>query len=149
MRTLPSCVRAFKRSSASRAPGGSPISGVLILPPHRVHDGDDQLDDPCRYCALDRVGCHPLVVEEVALGSIRQRDKVLSLLANLHQFPAVGHHEVLHITSQRKLWGRGLSPVDVHLMAAVALVPGAQLWTRNKRLKSACAEAGVHLFDQG
>ena len=98
---------------------------------------------------LDRVGCHPLVVEEVALGSIRQRDKVLSLLANLHQFPAVGHHEVLHITSQRKLWGRGLSPVDFHLMAAVALVPGAQLWTRNKRLKSACAEAGVHLFDQG
>jgi len=96
--------------------------------------------------SLDRVGCHPLIVEEIALGSIRQRDNVLSLLASLYQFPTVGHHEILHTTNQRRLWGRGLSPVDVHLMAAVALIPGGQLWTRDKRLKLACAEAGITLF---
>ena len=95
---------------------------------------------------LDRVGCHPLIVEEIALGSIRQRDNVLSLLESLYQFPTVGHHEILHITSQRRLWGKGLSPVDVHLMAAVALVPGGQLWTRDERLRSACAETGVALL---
>ena len=39
----------------------------------------------------DEIGCHPLVVEELALGSIKQRDVVLDLLANLRQFPRVTH----------------------------------------------------------
>jgi predicted nucleic acid-binding protein len=96
---------------------------------------------------MDQVGCHPLVVEEIALGSIRQRPVVVSLLTNLYQFPTVGHHEVLHFVEQRRLWGRGLSGVDVHLMASVTVVPGAQLWTRDKRLRSACSQVGVALFE--
>lgn len=95
---------------------------------------------------VDRVGCHSFVVEEMALGSIAQRDVVLDLLANLYQFPTVEHHEILHLTDRRRLWGRGLSAVDVHLMAAVALVGGAHLWTRDKRLKAACRDVGVQLF---
>ena len=94
----------------------------------------------------DQVGCHPLVVEELALGSIAQRDEVLDLLANLYQFPTIDHREVLHLIDRRRLWGRGLSAVDVHLMAAVALVGGARLWTKDKRLKSACTDSGVQLF---
>lgn len=96
---------------------------------------------------VDQVGCHALVVEEMALGSIAQRDVVLDLLANLYQFPGVDHREVLHLTNERRLWGRGLSAVDVHLMAAVAVVGGAQLWTRDKRLQSACADTKVQLFN--
>lgn len=96
---------------------------------------------------FDRVGCHPLVIEEMALGSIVQRGVVLDLLANLQQFPTIHHDEVLHLIDRRKLWGRGLSAVDVHLMAAVAMVDGAQLWTRDKRLKAASADVGVALFD--
>ncbi len=96
---------------------------------------------------VDQVGCHALVVEEMALGSIAQRDVVVDLLANLYQFPVIDHHEVLHLTNERRLWGRGLSAVDVHLMAAVAVVGGAQLWTRDKRLQSACADTKVQLFD--
>lgn len=95
----------------------------------------------------DGVGCHPLVIEEIALGSISQRDVVLDLLANLRQFPTVHHHEILHLTDRRALWGRGLSAVDVHLMAAVTMVAGARLWTRDKRLKAASADVGVALFD--
>ena len=109
-----------------------------------LHSAEPQLVE---LLGLDRVGCHPLIVEEMALGSIRRRDVVLGLLANLRQFPSVGHDEILHLTDQRRLWGRGLNAVDVHLMAAVALVPGAQLWTRDKRLKSACSGTGVQLFD--
>jgi predicted nucleic acid-binding protein len=96
---------------------------------------------------VDQVGCHALVVEEMALGSIAQRDVVLDLLANLYQFPGVDHREVLHLMNERRLWGRGLSTVDIHLMAAVAVVGGAQLWTRDKRLQSACADTKVQLFD--
>ena len=97
--------------------------------------------------AHDQIGCHPLIVEEIALGSLRQRGVILNLLANLYQFPAIRHHEVLHLTEQHQLWGRGLSTIDVHLMASVALVPGAELWTRDKRLQSACSDADVAVFD--
>jgi len=97
--------------------------------------------------SLDQVGCHPLIVQEIALGSIRQRDVVLDLLTNLYQFPTIDYDEVLHLIEQRTLWGRGLSAVDVHLMASVTLVPGTKLWTRDKRLKSACSETDVMLFD--
>ena len=73
---------------------------------------------------------------------------MLDLLANLYQFPTVGHREITHLIDQRVLWGRGLSSVDVHLMAAVAIVPGSQLWTRDKRLTSACSDSGVALFER-
>ena len=41
-----------------------------------------------------------------------------------------------------------MSAVDVHLMAAAIVDPGAQLWTRDERLKAACTETGVALFSE-
>lgn len=96
----------------------------------------------------DEAGCHPLVIEELALGSIKQRDVVLDLLANLYQFPVVTHDEVLRLVGRRRLWGRGLGAVDANLLGSVALVGGARLWTRDKRLKAACAESGVALAEE-
>lgn len=110
-----------------------------------LHRSDHALVD---LLDADEVGSHPLIVEEIALGSLRQREVVLEYLANLYQFPAITHDEVLNLTERRKLWGRGLSVTDVHLMAAVALVPSSQLWTRDKRLRSACADAGIATFDK-
>lgn len=95
----------------------------------------------------DEVGCHPLIVQEIALGSLRQCQVVLDLLANLHQFPAISHREILHLADRHRLWGRGLSVIDVHLMAAVAVTPGSALWTRDKRLQSACSDARVRVVD--
>jgi predicted nucleic acid-binding protein len=100
-----------------------------------------------RLLTEDEIGCHHLVIEEIALGSLKQRDVVLELLSNLHQFPTVTHLEVLHLVEHRRLWGRGLSAIDVNLLGAVALVEGAQLWTRDKRLKTVCTEAGVALAE--
>ena len=96
----------------------------------------------------DEVGCHPSVIEELALGSIRQRDAVLDLLSNLRQFPVLSHQEVLHLVQHRRLWGKGLSAIDANLLGSVALVQGAQLWTRDKRLRTVCAEVGVPLVDE-
>lgn len=95
----------------------------------------------------DAVGCHPYVIEELALGSIRARDRVLGLLADLHPFPVVTHRELLGLVDKRRLWGRGLSAVDTHLLGSVALVPGGQLWTRDRRLLAVAREVGIPCHD--
>ncbi|UUZ45461.1 type II toxin-antitoxin system VapC family toxin [Janibacter limosus] len=95
----------------------------------------------------DAVGCHPYVIEELALGSIRERDRVVGLLADLHTFPVVTHRELLELVDRRRLWGRGLSAVDTHLLGSVALVPGGRLWTRDRRLLAAARDVGVRCHD--
>lgn len=104
--------------------------------------------DLVELLSLDEVGCHQLIVQEIALGSLKQRQAVLDLLANLRQFPTISHHEVLHLADRHTLWGRGLSVIDVHLMGAVAVTPGSALWTRDKRLMSACSDIGIALFER-
>lgn len=94
----------------------------------------------------DGVGCHPLVIEELALGSLARRDTVLRLLENLWRFPVVSHDEVMTLVSAHQLWGRGISAVDAHLLGSTALVPGATLWTRDKRLATACGHAEVSIL---
>lgn len=96
----------------------------------------------------DEVGCHPYVIEELALGSITQRAVVLDLLENLTQFPVLRHADVMTLISGRRLWGRGLSAVDAHLLGSVSLVGGSRLWTRDKRLTAACRDLGVAYLDQ-
>ena len=59
-----------------------------------------------RWFTDDEIGCHHLVIEELALGSIQQRDVVLDLLSNLRQFPTVTHLEIHHLVEHRGLsWG--------------------------------------------
>lgn len=95
----------------------------------------------------DQVGSHPAVIEELALGAIKDRAQILGLLADLWAFPAVSHTELLALVDRRRLWGRGLSSVDAHLLGAVALVPGSRLWTRDQRLRAACRDLGLGSID--
>ena len=96
----------------------------------------------------DEIGSHPLVAEELAMGSLRSRDDVLKHLTHLRQFPVLSHDELLTLVAAHALWGRGLSPVDAHLLGSVILVPGSRLWTRHKRLLRAAEERGVS-FTEG
>lgn len=96
-----------------------------------------------RLLDQDQVGCHPAVIEELALGSTKHREELLTLLESLHQLPTLAHGEVMTLVSLHHLWGRGLSATDAQLLGSVALVGGARLWTRDKRLASACQDAGV------
>lgn len=91
----------------------------------------------------DEVAAHPLVIEELALGSIKDRTTILRLLENLQTFPVLSHDELLLLVDAHHLWGRGLSAVDVHLLGSVRLAPGGRLWTRDKRLLAACNDIGV------
>ena len=104
--------------------------------------GDQTLTD---LLDRDEVACHPLVIQELALGSIKNRSLVLASLGRLRQSPSLSHDEVLALVSARELWGKGLSAVDVHLLGSVLLSAGTQLWTRDKQLGASASSLGVTL----
>jgi len=81
---------------------------------------------------------HPFVVGELACGTLKQRERILSLLGELPQARIASHAEVLALIDARRLSGRGLGLIDVHLLAS-ALIEGAELFTLDKRLAEAAA----------
>jgi len=76
---------------------------------------------------------HPLVIEELACGHLKYRNKILELLHAMPSAPVAGHQEILFLIDQRILYGAGLGAVDVHLIAATMLT-GALLWSKDKAL---------------
>ena len=85
---------------------------------------------------------HPFVLGELALGSLRQRNVVLSALSDLPSATVATDAEVLHFIDRHALHGQGIGYVDAHLLAAVRLTPGATLWTTGKQLHAAAARLG-------
>lgn len=86
---------------------------------------------------------HPMVVGELALGNLRNREELLSSLAGLPSAERATHVEVMHLIESRQLYGDGLSLVDAYLLASVLLTEGAMLWTREKKLHAAAEELGI------
>jgi len=95
--------------------------------------------------ALDRgeVLTHPFVIGEIALGSVRQRQVVLTELGRLPTAAVARTEEVLRLIEAQRLWSAGIGYVDAHLLASVLLTPGSLLWSRDKRLMSAAVSLGV------
>jgi predicted nucleic acid-binding protein len=94
---------------------------------------------------LDRtvVAGHPWVTGELALGQLRWRAKVLTLLNNLPQATVATPAEVLLLIDSAELVGSGIGYVDAQLLAATRLTPGAALWTADRRLAGAADRLGV------
>ncbi len=82
------------------------------------------------------VGQHPMVVGELALGTLKDRTDLVGSLAGIPSLEVASHDEVLVLVEERRLWGKGPSLVDAHLIASVLLTSGARLWTRDKRLRA-------------
>ena len=85
---------------------------------------------------------HPFVIGELACGTIRRRVEVLSLLARLDAMPVVADAEALRLVEDRRLMGRGIGWIDVHLIAS-ALVARVRLWSLDRRLVSVARELGI------
>jgi len=77
---------------------------------------------------------HPLVIGDLALGNLRQRELVLNALSDLPQASIASDNEVLHFIEHHALFGRGVGYVDAHLLASVKLTAGTALWTIDKKL---------------
>ena len=85
---------------------------------------------------------HPLVIGELACGQMTSRSKILTLLEALPSASVAEHEEVLHLLSTRRLHGRGLGWIDVHLLAS-ALLSRCPLWTLDKPLITAARSLKV------
>lgn len=106
----------------------------------RLHVG---VPDLVALLQQGRVCTHPMIIGELALGTLGRRDQVITLLSDLTAATEATHGEVLQLIDSQQLSGQGLSLVDLHLLAATLLTPDTMLWTADKRLRAAAADAGV------
>jgi predicted nucleic acid-binding protein len=88
---------------------------------------------------LDRgdIVMHPFVIGELVLGQVKS---IAEMIDGFHLLPkaiVASADEVLKFILDRKLSGSGIGYVDVHLLAAAALMPETVVWTRDKRLHAA------------
>lgn len=86
---------------------------------------------------------HPFVIGELALGNLRQRAIVLNALSDLPRSCVATDAEVLHFIQRHELFGRGIGYIDAHLLAAVHLTPGTELWTNDRRLRAVAIHLGM------
>jgi predicted nucleic acid-binding protein len=83
---------------------------------------------------IDEVVMHPLVRLEIALGSIANREQVLTDLALLPQAPVAQAHELFSLIEVRRLFRRGIGVTDLHLLASALFDRSISIWTRDRRL---------------
>jgi len=85
------------------------------------------------------VMCHPFIIGELACGSLKNRNEIISLLQSLPMTPTIEFDEFIFFIERNRLMGIGIGFVDVHLLASAQLT-GIPLWTADKRLKSAATK---------
>jgi len=86
---------------------------------------------------------HPFVIGELALGNMRQREVILAALSDLPRAGLATDVEALGFIDRHAPFGRGVGYVDVHLLASVRPTPGAELWTRDNRLRHVAEGLGL------
>jgi predicted nucleic acid-binding protein len=89
-----------------------------------------------------KVAAHPFVVGELACGNPANRAEILRLLSALPTAKVATHAEVLHLVETRRLHGRGVGWIDMHLLAS-ALLSRTSLWTRDRNLHSIARTLGI------
>jgi predicted nucleic acid-binding protein len=89
------------------------------------------------------VSGHDFVLGELLIGDKGGRKQLLTDYALMHQAPVVPHREVVEFVRERRLHGRGIGWIDVHLLAS-ALVGRLALWTADPRLAAVATELGVN-----
>ena len=82
------------------------------------------------------VTCHEAIIGELACGQLQHRKEVLRLLASLPKAENPESEELLRLLDHYRLFGRGLSWIDVQLLGA-AIGTRLPLWTKDKALMSA------------
>lgn len=91
----------------------------------------------------EKVYQHPLIVAELALGSLKSRNSILNLLDDLPQAQVASITEVRTFIEANSLFSRGIGYVDVSLLASCLLSTDTKIWTRDKRLARAAVDLRI------
>ena len=106
--------------------------------------GDNEL---IKIIGDDLLLCHPAIIGELALGSLRDRMSVLAFLKVQREAQVATHDEVMTMIEKHCIFSMGIGYTDAQLLASVLLDRRTLLWTRDKRLKVAADKAGARLYE--
>ena len=91
-----------------------------------------------------QVVIHPLIIAELALGSLKDRARTLALLDLLPHVRVAHLNEVRAMIETRRLYSLGIGLTDACLIASVFLNPSTLLWTRDKQLRKVADALSIH-----
>ncbi len=94
----------------------------------------------------DQLLCHPFVIGELALGSLREREAVIAFLTAQREAVVATHAEVMTVIDRHSIFSMGIGYTDAHLLASTLLDQRARLWTRDKRLAAAAQQVGATVY---
>jgi predicted nucleic acid-binding protein len=86
---------------------------------------------------------HPFVLGEIALGHVRNRERILAELRELPRTVVVEDNEVLGFIAKNRLFGLGVGYVDAHLLTSTAITAGCSIWTFDQRLRRAAQKLSL------
>jgi predicted nucleic acid-binding protein len=90
----------------------------------------------------DEVSGHDFIYGEFLIGDKGGRKELLANYERMDRAPVIAHSDVVAFVRDRKLHGRGVGWIDVHLLAS-ALVGRLKLWTTDPALASMAKELGI------
>lgn len=96
-----------------------------------------------RQLEHNNICTHPLVVAELALGNMVNRQTTIAYLDLLPVAKTAQTHEVRHMIEARSLFRRGIGYVDAHLIASTLITPHTALWTRDRCLRGIAESLGI------
>lgn len=85
---------------------------------------------------------HPVVIGELSMGNLKNRDQTLWDLTRLGRPPLATDAETRQMVEGRRLWGRGIGWNDAKILASV-VIGGCLLWTNDRRLDEIADEMDV------
>ena len=96
-----------------------------------------------RFISEERVLTHPLVIGEIAMGTLAQRQVTMEALSAMPRTVVASDEEVLEFVSRHKLYGTGIGYADAHLLVSAQVTTHCTLWTRDKRLRAAAGKLNL------
>jgi predicted nucleic acid-binding protein len=88
------------------------------------------------------VDTHDFIIGELACGNLHDRKNILESLSLLPHIPQVSPEEVLFLIASKKLMGKGLSYIDLNLIAS-ALIVGTPIWTIDQKFNQIIGSLGI------
>ncbi|GLU29000.1 hypothetical protein Brsp01_42330 [Brucella sp. NBRC 12950] len=80
--------------------------------------GDDEL---IKITGDDLLVCHPMIIGELALGSLRDITSVLDFFNAPREAQVATHDEVMAMIEKHCIFSLGIGYTDAHLLASVLL----------------------------